>query len=122
MYLFLQTEGLFDILSKYYGYILFITGIVVTVVSYKTGIAERLSKGWQDVSSVQEKELELAKKEVERLTLQIVDLTREVDVRREINRQDSDIIKSLKQEIVVLEERVTRLRSEIKTLNEGFTK
>lgn len=47
----------------------------------------------------------------------MVDLTREVDVRREINRQDANEIKDLKGQIIATEEIVFRLRTEIRNLN-----
>ncbi len=48
---------------------------------------------------------------------QMLDLTREVDVRREINRQDATEIKDLKGQITAGEEVISRLRAEIRNLN-----
>ncbi len=121
MYLFQETitSSLIENLGKYQSYILIIVGIFITFVYFKTGLSERMASGWEKLSGLQDKEVKQLEEQIAKDAAKLLELVREVDVRREINRQDSTDIKTLKLEITALEETISRLRAEIRNLNNG---
>ena len=132
LFYFLQEAAapasIWDSIVKLQSYILIVVGFVIAVILLRTGIPDRLASGWEKVSGMQDKERTVVEREIKQLKeqkiiddaenarqkAQIVDLTREVDVRREINRQDSEIIKGMKLELTAFEDKVSNLRAEIR--------
>lgn len=131
IYLFQENTGFLETLYKYQTFIYLVVGFAFAIVLFRTGIPDRLASGWEKVSGMQDKERDIAEREINQLReqnkkdlleiekqkAQILDLTREVDVRREINRQDSEIIRGLKLEVIADEEAISRLRLQLRGLN-----
>lgn len=103
-----------EIVAAVFGIIVL---VVVGAIFLKNRIPEKLSEGWKKTAELDEKhrtaiEYDLAKVEKERDLYkdQIIDLTRELDIRREINRQDTTTIKDLKEQLAQCEQTNKNLR------------
>lgn len=131
IYFFQENTGFLETLYKYQTFIYLVVGFIIAIVLLRSGLLDRLASGWEKVSGMQDKERDIAEREIKQLLeqskkdlletekqkVQILDLTREVDVRREINRQDSEIIRGLKLEIIAGEEAISRVRLQLRGIN-----
>lgn len=109
------------------SYTWFIWGIVVILVAAVIllwyNIPQKLSKGWREVSQLQDKSETILTQEIEKLTedlknknLALEDLVREIDIRREINRQDTLKISTQKEELAKNDEIIINLRREVQNI------
>lgn len=97
--------------------------VVIAVILLWYNIPQKLSAGWKSISQLQEKNEVILNHKINDLTEELKskttaleDLIREVDIRREINRQDTTKINTQKEELAKNDEVIFNLRREVQNL------